>query len=140
VHSLRRYSVLPAVYLLGLIPTYSLIAVFEGGVRGLWPLSTHDWVYQGSAFLVQASGLLIPAGVVAIPAGGWATRRFVTGQGATAGLFASVIAALSVFLGTCLFDPWILLSFPIAFLVSTGAYGLVVLRTVRRSQIVSPAT
>ena len=83
---------------------------------------------------------MILAGVVAIPASAWATRRFVTGRGAAAGLVASAIAAVSVFIGTCLVDPWILLSFPIAFLISTAAYGLVVLRILGQPHIVSPAT
>jgi hypothetical protein len=140
VQTIRRYAVLLAVFLFGLIPAYSLIGVLEGGVRGLWPLSAHDWVYQGSAVLVQAGGLLILAGVFAIPASEWATRRFVSGQGVGAAMAAAAIGAVSVFLGTCLFDPRILLAFPVAFLVSTGAYGLVVLRTVRHIHIVSPAT
>jgi hypothetical protein len=137
---IRRYAILVAIYLAGLVPAYSVIAVLEGAVRGLWPLSTHDWIYQGSAFLVQAGGLLALAGVFAIPASEWAIRRLVSDRGAGGAMASAAVGAVSVFLGTCFFDPRLLLAFPAAFLVSTGSYGLIVRRTVRQIEIVSPAT
>ena len=133
----RRFLLLIAIYVFALIPAYSILAVLEGGARGLWHLSYQDWIYQGSAALVQAGYLFIAGGLIALPvitAGSAILGRVQRGPLSSAALaFTAVLLCAGHLAGGTL------LVFPAAFLVSTGAYALVVFRIVRKGSV-SPAS
>jgi len=135
---LRRFVVLVGIYLFALIPIYSILAVLEGRVRGLWHLSASDWISQGSAALVQAGSLFIAGGVVAVPVIAVGTRIF---GGTRRGPLASgALAFIAVLICAGLLARGMLLIFPVAFLVSTAAYALSVFQIVRRDDSVARAT
>ena len=132
MNMVRRFSLLIAIYVFALIPVYSILAVLEGGARGLWPLSTQDWIYQGSAALVQAGYLFIAGGLIALPV--ITVGSAILGRVQRGPLLSAAFAFTAVLICAGLLAGGMLLVFPAAFLISTSAYALGVFRIVRKDR------
>jgi hypothetical protein len=145
---LRTYGFMLLIYFVGLIPAYALAGVLEGASRHLWMLRLYDWLNQGSAFLLMPGALMALASPVAVPVLEWMLRRFDRRKHPVRLLAAAVAAPIAILVGAFIVaqisslsssqagnpsGALSLLAFPLAFLGTSAAYGIVALLLVESS-------
>lgn len=142
-----------ALYVLGFLPLFGLLAFAEGAVRGDWAFSGHDFIYQMGAYVAYWGGWLVISSVFIAPLLWlpltWLERRpnskHAVLVGALFGPVAVFLGALAVQGASALvegtgFAPGRLLIYPVALLVAGFAFGWAAFALERRqSHRSSPA-
>lgn len=143
-HCLRiLYSIL--LFVLCYMPASAIVGVLEGGVRGEWGLSGHDWVYQLGAF----AAFIAPSLLILAPFAGasvYATIRIlqrrrldyplawvaVFGPLVMFTVFFAVCVAGAIVADTPWWWPLVLLHLPVAFVGGAAAYSVAIALVARK--------
>jgi hypothetical protein len=134
-----RVARILALYFLGFLPLFGLLAFTEGAVRGEWAFSSHDFTYQMGAYIAFWGGWLLVSSALVVPlialTLAWVERRLVPHYATLMGLLlgplavfvgAGAVEACSALISGTALLPSMLLVYPIALLLAGAAFGFAV--------------